>query len=551
MAKKTQFYAYKLSLKRIMSNDKVIKDMNIKKARQNDELIGITDNQVLKHLRIIYDTDLKELEELKNKREDLRNKKTSSKVLEKLDETIARINKILLIDEIVNVVVDSEDNNKDYDELVKKGFMVNGIRYTRLACGSGMARRATVSFFREDIFDNMHEKLMNGLELTEINIAKLNAYYGLYLSGCEFVSEPNQVVVIPDYEPILKDKKVDWIYDVATVDEKGRKYEYRDIEEKVMDIKANVFDGQGLISPSLCRKWSEDLELDYIPCSFIIRTCFTKGLVVEFDFHKYAKENGITTIKDKWGKIYDIEKVDMILTESQMKMHKYYKSWDEFLKYHKKYKHSWGVTRYNKPPYKEDVMTRLNYQYIQTLSLDKEKVIKLAEPTLEWIKKVCEGDKLYSLLFLLGVSKETDVISEVFDKVNNTYVQAIINNDRFLKEEQIQKFMYNSIKKYIKESKIGKLWVEGKYEFMISDPYALTQWALGKEVTGLLNEHEHWSKNKTGKYDGCRSPLVDSSEHNPLNFIHTDDTRKWFSQIDTGIIYNIFGLDTIIHSDSD
>ena len=384
-----------------------------------------------------------------------------------------------------------------------------------------------------------------------INIAKLNAYYGLYLSGCEFVDKPNQVVVIPDYEPILKNKKVHWIYDDEKVDNKGRKYEYRDIKEKTMDIKANVFDGQGLISPKLAEKWSKTLELDYIPCSFIIRTCFTKGLVVEFDFHEYCKENNIKTIKDKWGKEYNIEDVDMILTESQMKMHKKYKSWDEFLKYHKKYDHAWAVTRYNKPPYKEDVMTRLNYQYIQTLSLDKDKVINLAQPTLEWITKVCKGDKLYSLLFLLGVSKETSSVDEVFDKVNNTYVEAIINNNRFLQEEQVRKFIYNSIKKYIKEAKIGKLWVEGKYEFMISDPYALAQWAFGQEVTGLLNEYEHWSMNKKGEYDACRSPLVDDSEHNKLNFIHTEQTKKWFKYIDTGVIYNIFGLDTIIHSDSD
>jgi len=48
------------------------------------------------------------------------------------------------------------------------------------------------------------------------------------------------------------------------------------VEEREMSIKANAFDGQGIISPRLAEQWSKELELDYVFSSAVIRAPFIK-----------------------------------------------------------------------------------------------------------------------------------------------------------------------------------------------------------------------------------------------------------------------------------
>ena len=48
-------------------------------------------------------------------------------------------------------------------------------------------------------------------KIGKINLAKFSAYYSLYTSSTNVVQTPN-ICVVPDYEYILKDQDVDWIY---------------------------------------------------------------------------------------------------------------------------------------------------------------------------------------------------------------------------------------------------------------------------------------------------------------------------------------------------
>jgi hypothetical protein len=129
----------------------------------------------------------------------------------------------------------------------------------------------------------------------------------------------------------LFNKKVDFIVDKVDITN-GKKHEYRDIEEKIIDPIMNVADGQGLISPTLAQLWTEDLGLTYTPCQFTIRSSFIKGMLTTFDFHKFAKDIAHTdTITDHYGKVWKVEDIDVLLSVSQFKMYKYYDSWDEYI----------------------------------------------------------------------------------------------------------------------------------------------------------------------------------------------------------------------------
>ena len=189
----------------------------------------------------------------------------------------------------------------------------------------------------------------------EILILQIKCILCSSFSSVLWVREP-RVCVIKDFDTMIPNQKLNWI-------NKGK--DGNTVTQIYKDIKLNSADGQGLISPEMARYWAEDMHLNYVPCSFVVRTAFVKGNLVTFDFKEYARENGITTIKDRYGTEYNINDIDVLLSESQFKMAKYYSSWEGYLSYHHSYHLKWGVARYNKQYDDEYVLT--NYQYIQVL----------------------------------------------------------------------------------------------------------------------------------------------------------------------------------------
>ena len=67
-------------------------------------------------------------------------------------------------------------------------------------------------------------------------------------------------------------------------------------------------------------------------------------------------------------------------------------------------------------------------------------------------------------------------------------MKALVKNNAFLKDSYIQQKIYKNIAETINHAKLGKIWVRGNYQFMIADPIAQCQSALGLPVTGVLKK---------------------------------------------------------------
>lgn len=539
---------FKIPLNYIAGNEYEF-DMTIEKATELGYLISIADNQVFKAIERVnkeeYGYEL--IDSLYAKIYKEKSKEKPSKVT--VAELRKQIDNLLLLREIINVKV---NNKKAYKHICKNGFVCNGEKYVRLLCGAGMGRRSTVSFCQERIYKELDEILRNGLVIDEINIAKYNAYYGLYMSGMYEVSTP-RFVVIPDCEIDVVGNEVDFIVDDKKTTPAGNEVDCRRVEKRDFVFNANVFDGSGIISPNMAYKWACDLELDYIPSNFIIRSAFIKGMVSVFDFHTFAEVNGKTEITDCYGHKYNIKDIDVILTVSQFKMWKKYMNLQEYKTFCNMYKHIWGVSRYSKK--KDAEYSLLNYQYLQTLDLDDESIDNLIGYTTDWIEKVCSGDELYTKLFSYGVGSEKNSIEKSLSNTDIGWLKALCVDFSLFDDDYIRRKIYQMIQKRIDDAKIGRLWARGNYQTMIPDSYALAQHAFGLEVTGLLEKGCHYSKfwadRNVKKIDACRSPMVDSSEHKVSEIATNDMIDYWFQYLDSGIVMNIWGLDTIVHSDSD
>ncbi len=548
------YQIYKLPSGLIVKSDLKLENYTRKRAIQDGNLVSVGDNMVFYKIRDYYG-DTRSHQEIfdtvQNLRTTLRICKREGKMLEG-HIVNQQIQDILFVKDIIVVVCEKKS---EYLKIGMKGFEVNGIRYTRLCAGAGNLRRNSAIYVNEKLYPYLYEVFMCGLadKLKEAVLPKLGAYFALSFSSVLWVRTP-RVCVIKDFETTLPNQNVDFICRKEEIgeDQKPRMKHY--IEKRIMDLTLNSADGQGLVDPEFSKLWAEDMQLDYIPSSFVVRSSFVKGNLVPFDFKAYAAEHGIDNIKDRWGVEYPLNEIDVLLSESQFKEYKEYSSWQEYLYYFNKYKLRWGVARYNKKHDDEYVLA--NYQYIQALSLSKEDIHGLIQPTIDWIKGVCSGDRLYSLLFMFGGKSEDVTYERMYSSARSTFMKAIVKNNEMLKDAHVQRKIYKNIVECINRAKIGKIWVRGNYQFMISDPIAQCQSALGLPVKGEVPAEHVWSnfwneRGVSGEIDCCRSPMIDISEHNPTTLYKSETTEKWYQYIKSGLVYSIYDVATFRHSDSD
>ena len=319
MAKVLQnsYYIYKIPSNKIGK----MTHYSFKEASRDGNVVSIGDNLVLAKIREYYNDDrdhvslYNQVQSIRKEMKEIRKQPTTPDSLNQIKDLQSQLDDLLFVDDIINIKVVTK---KEYRELGRNGFDLNGKHYVRFMVGSGQMRRNTVSFINEELFDYMQERLMCGLngKIKTINLAKLSAYYALSFSSVLWVREP-RVCVIKDFDTVIPQQKLNWI---------NKTKDGNTVEQIYKDIKLNSADGQGLISPEMAKCWAEDMHLSYTPCSFVVRTVFVKGNLVPFDFKAYAKEHGVLTIKDRYGTEYNIDDIDVLLSESQFKMAKYYSS---------------------------------------------------------------------------------------------------------------------------------------------------------------------------------------------------------------------------------
>ena len=536
MKKQSLFYIFKFESDRIKTYKYNI-DLTLKQARKNGELVSVGRNQVISTIFALNckTFDEKYLADLFYTRKHLRRQK------EKCEELIAvenEIDDLLFVPEIVSVTMSKKN---DYDLLIKNGFSINGEEFTRLLCGSGHARRNTVIFCQKKIEVQLKENLNNGRKIEEMVLAKNNAYLALSYSGTIPVSQP-YFCVVPDYE--LKRKElVDVIHDDRSIT----------TEEKEIDF--NIFDGQGLISPRLAKLWAEEMDFDHIPSCFIIRNSFLKGMVCTFDFHRYAEEvSQKKFITDVWGNQVNIRDMDLILTASQFKAWSQYSSQQEYDKNCRINGFTFGVSR--AAPKNDDVFVFSNYQFLQVLNLNDDQIESLSSKTVTFFENVTKNEKAFTLLYLLGRLTAQSYDDDVYNKVSDFVSKALILNPGMIDDPYVRNHIIRSINKKIKESYIGNLIFDGNYSFIVQDPYALAQYVLGDEPTGLLERGQYfsgfWNDRGVSKIAAMRAPLTWRSEVDVLDLENTTKLNDWYQHLQVGCtIINSHGYDVLTLSDSD
>lgn len=517
-------------------------------SKEFGEIIGLTDNQILRTIRdvkgIVLDKDeLEELIEKSKKIEKELNKCGKENLEEKkkeYNELKEKIDSLRFHEDYIVVVM---DNLKQYEYLYHNGFCINGKRFKRLSCSAGQARVSTVIFCEESIIEQVRYRLNNGRNLNKkFSPSKFNAYFGLYGSSTKLVTEP-KFIIVKDYENETT-FKANFVHETD--------YEIDDeIEVKEITQLMNRTDGMGLISPRLAEQWAKDLDLDYVPSQFCVRQSFIKGMVCVFDFHEFCKEKNnenyiVDTIyKDENGEYIkaNLLDYDLILSESQAKLWDSFDSVEQYIDNCHKNNLKWGVTLCS--PKEAKHMLKLNYQFIQTLDLNQKDVEDLCSQFVEWIDGVSYENKYYMLLFLLGVNNDENKIKDFLSNSDSWWIKCLLLSDEVKNDKYVRTKIRELVKKKIENACKGDIYVDGNFQVIVSDPYGFMQHVCGQKVTGLLRKNEfysnYWNERNVTQVDAMRSPLTYLSEHVVLNLVKNEETEKWYKHCKLGIILNYHG----------
>ena len=530
-----QKFIYKIHSSRLR-NARWKLTLPVSEARKNDEVISLADSQVLRwidELNGITDADQR-AREIKAEIKRIRNEPNSVHNRKAIKQMYAQLDAIQFKPDYMCLIIDKE---KDYYRACS-GFSINGISYKRLLGTNGGIKNSTIVFVSERYADELRRRIDNGRDMDKALVpAKLEAYKALTCSASTPVSLPNGVLVVNDCE-------TEFLSDIVYLTDEGDGEPVMEHQSQV-PVQLNESDGYGLMLPSLAKRWSEEIGLDYVVAGVNTRFSFEKGMVFTFDFLDFAENVANKfVVKDAWGNDVDVRNVELILTTSMVKLWDSYKSCDDYIRHCIDNGYTFGIAK--SCPKELESERNLNYQFIQSYNLNDEDIEKLIAPTMNEIRDVLGGDWRKTILFLKG----SGLNDENIDKVENGYIKSIMIDQRMMDDPFVRNNIYQLIRNRINEAKVGVLKVHGNYSIVSGDPYSLCQSVFGMEVTGLLKSGEiynkYWSDCGAQKLACFRAPMTCHNNIRAVYPNHSDDAEYWYQYMNACTIFNSW--DTAAHA---
>lgn len=437
---------------------------------------------------------------------------------------------IPLLDQFLLLKCGSKALTGVLNQIVERGVNLDGKHYLFYTSTTGQMKETEITLVEEEYWKENEYALMCGLTEERINskgginMGKYFAAKALNLSNSikyDSGISIDEVIIVPDFKTFVSGM-VNYL-DVNTLD----------IQEKKMEIEIEHMDGAGIFIPGT------------FPCSCQIRGGWLKGAVFPFDFHKfiekYRDKVSAANMIDAWGNPVTVEEflnAKMILTDSQLKMRKYYDSMQEYRKCFKKAKLSITV---NNCAHQAKSEVKVAYQPFQTIPRDNltdETIKKLADKTVRYIEDAKKNPK--AALQLMGIEIDSeDMEDKMKDVEMNVLHAAILKYPQLLNDIHVQKIMKSVLLSERRKAQGCKLVLDGFWSYICPDLYAFCQWLfLGQDVpeglvpNGYIYNHYdgnisisaycsrcHWNENVVGNvFDGksLREMITEWNYRTPL-----------------------------------
>lgn len=430
-------------------------------------------------------------------------------------------------------------NGKEYKKIANKLY-INGKRFKRFLGSTGGLKDNKVIFVSCDIYDELNRRVENGRIERPIVPAKLEAYKSLmFSSSCEIV-QPKKILVVSDVYTKIRE-------DIYKVEETDTDIGFEVSDESNYEIENNASDGFSLCTVDYMKKVSKGLGLEYMTSGVCLRCSFFKGMMFPFDIVEYFNEYADSYIvKDIWGNDIDIREVDIVTTESSLKLWSGYTSIDDYMNNCKKNNIKFAITKYIENDLEETRET--NYQYLQDYELSDNDIKELCKDTVDKLKSNYCGDYNSTLDFLGIVNKD-------INKMSNNWQKALLVNKRMIDDSIVQAQINKMIAKKINNAKTGRLVVDGCYATICCDPILLMQKICNIKITGILDKGEvyfdYWNKRNVERALSFRSPMLCMANVTLDNMNTSESAKRWYKHMNNIYIFNAFDTFAIRHEGAD
>lgn len=347
--------------------------------------------------------------------------------------------------------------NEVLHQIIERGLDIDGQHYIFYTSTTNQMKRGESILLKEDFCKEHEQEIMLGLTDDVVNakggcnIGKRLAYNGLLLSTSfipnDYKLTLDDCLIVPDFETIINEK-------VECIDHNNNSITNISVRNK--DIKIPQTDGAGIFLPGV------------LPYSCQIRCGHIKGCVFPLDFRKFLQLDEVEGVKpsaivsDPWGKKHDVikENIKIILTASQVKMWKYYDSWEELKEAYNAHNKKIAINNFAE---ESKGWEKTGYQFNQTLDSNKL--------TDEKIKDLCAD----TLDYLNEMKTDANKIAEILSEPNLS--NAIKAYPELIQDKYIQKKMENKFRSERREACGNKLILKDSlYAYICPDLFAFCEW---------------------------------------------------------------------------
>lgn len=394
----------------------------------------------------------------------------------------------------------------------------------------------------------------------EMDCSSMEAYISLPTSSCinRMVLYPENILLVDDKESVFKDTVMAVKSANEVLDEDGNVIDcdlHTEVEEAT--IKNKIWDGESLLDKSKFE------ELGYEDkCILQIRNRFFKGIGVNTNIQQFFKDNNITEVNQLNGKTIakSIEDIKLITTPSSVKYLKY----GTFEKWLDQIVPKWGVCKYEKPQKHFNGMVQTHYQLINTLGMNKETTREFLGDTLQYIKYLKTDVAVFKHHLGLNTDDLNDENIELRTDMKSTsdFILSVLNiNDDFVDTKICRDFRNDIVSNYIKNVRKGHVLVNGNYSVVISCPYELLSYSIGKwnEESSVIKPFECVSSKFEVDKDilGVRSPQPTMSNVCVFKNKKYEVLDKYFNTQSKEVVFissignNVFELQSSMDVDGD
>lgn len=451
---------------------------------------------------------------------------------------------------------DTAKYEKNLDQLLDTGFVLNDTRYYLVGMSGNMARHGIKGFVSEGIYDDVmaYSYLIEKPE--NCKIPKYEAYRNLLFTSCRaYVDQLPRICVVEDYYMDIQNVPVKYPADGFYVkySEDGTVKER--IPRKVMksDIKTiniNCFDGAAVHSSEYNNVLYQSLpNAKSIPKSYQLRLPFMKGLSTCFDIHGFFEEKGVTKVRDIDGNMIPQEDIDILVTRSMYKGADFFPNFKTYYNAVKEKGFKLGISNYSKSSQECSKHVKANYQYLQNISgLTKDDLIGLSKYFTDYVDGVLDNPCQAIDFLNMGDEENDGSNDEIINNKTPYTLQALQLCHCLEYDECVRASISNLLKNAIKQAENARILIRGGYKYLVPDLYMMMCWIAKNsgykiEVESCLNVGEMYCAGKVGEFSVFRSPQLLENEINVVNLVENDITKRWFSHLDNVLVVNSCSVD--------